>query len=124
MKSQTNKVLVIDDSPEIQESLKLFIEELGCEVYTTANGEEGMALARTNAFKLILLDICMPVMDGKEVLEKMKEIFPDTPIIMITGHKNEDTAKKCMEMGAYDFISKPFDFDYLQTSVLSTLLCS
>ena len=122
MKNASNKILVIDDSVEIQQTIKLFLEEHGCSVSTAESGEEGLGLARINDFRAILIDVCMPGMSGEEVLEKMKVLFPETPIIMITGFEDEVVAQKCMELGAYDYITKPFDFDYLMTSVLTTLI--
>ncbi len=124
MQSDKTQVLIIDDSPEIVESLTVFLKQLDCKVFTAKNGEEGLALARIKNLSLILVDIVMPGMGGEEVLAKIKRIFPETPIIMITGYRDEDLAKKCMEIGAYDYITKPFDFEYLKTSVLSTLLCT
>ncbi len=117
-----SKILIIDDSVEIQESLKLFLENQGCTVYTASGGEEGLALARINDFRAILIDVCMPRMGGEEVLLKMKELFPETPIIMITGFEDQELAQKCMDSGTYDYITKPFDFEYLMTSVLSTVI--
>ncbi len=120
--SNNSKILIIDDSLEIQESLKLFLENQGCTVYTASGGEEGLALARINDFRAILIDVCMPGLGGEEVLLKMKELFPETPIIMITGFEDQELAQKCMDSGAYDYITKPFDFEYLMTSVLSTVI--
>ena len=70
---------------------------------------------------VILLDVYMPEMRGDVVLSKLKQVFPKIPVIMISGYDDDDMAKACMEAGAYDFVSKPFDFDYLETSVFSTV---
>ncbi len=87
-------------------------------------GEDGLALANLHKFKAILIDIYMPTMRGEKVLKQMKKIHPTTPIIMITGYDDEELARECMECGAYDYIRKPFDLEYLETSVLSTILIS
>ncbi len=124
MKPTKPKLLIIDDSQEVLMSLKSFFLKNDCEVCTALGGEEGLALANLHKFKAILIDIYMPIMQGDEVLKKMKKIHPSTPIIMITGYDDEEIAKKCMEMGAYDYIHKPFDLEYLETSVLSTIVTS
>lgn len=122
-KSDTaRQVLVVDDSVEIQDTLKVFLEEHGCNVLTASSGSEALSLARTHEFDVVLLDIVMPEMDGKEVLIILKRLFPSLPVIMITGVDDEQIGIDCMHAGAYDYIKKPFDIDYLQTSVLSTML--
>jgi len=115
------RVLIIDDSPEVNEVLQEFLESKGCKVVTSTDGAEGLQLAMANQFSLALVDIRMPGLMGDEILATMKKLFQSMPVIMITGHQDDETAKRCMELGAYDFITKPFDFKYLETSVLSAI---
>ena len=121
MKENEIKILVIDDTIDVGNTLEKYFKKFGCEVLLATSGEEGMALARIHKFNVILLDIYMPEMRGDVVLSKLKQVFPKIPVIMITGYDDEDIAKACMEAGAYDFISKPFDYNYLRTSVFSTI---
>ena len=101
--------------------MEKYFKKFDCKVFLATSGEEGMALARIHKFNVILLDIHMPEMRGDVVLSRLKKVFPKIPIIMITGYHDEEMAKACMEAGAYDFISKPFDYNYLRTSVFSTV---
>ncbi len=114
------KILIIDDSPDVGKTLKLYFEKNGCQVINTLSGEEGLAMTRIHRFNVILLDVHMPEMGGRTVLAALKKVFPKIPIIMITGFDDHDVALECMNAGAYDFVTKPIDFDYLKTSVFST----
>ncbi len=120
MKEDKTKILMIDDSKEVLIVLERFFKRSDCKVFTALSGEEGLALATQHNFTVVLIDILMPGIGGEETLVRMKKIHPNIPIIMITGYDDEEEAKKCMKLGAYDYIHKPFDFEYLKTSVLST----
>ena len=120
MKKHDLNILIIDDTVDVGKSLENYFKKFGCKVLLATSGEEGMALARIHKLNVILLDVFMPEMGGDVVLSRLKQVFPKIPIITFTGYDDEDMAKACMEAGAYDFILKPFDFDYLRTSVFST----
>ena len=122
MKEDQPKLLIIDDCQDILDALNKFFVKKGCEVFTALSGKEGLNLANLHEFTAVLIDIYMPEMGGEDTLIKMKKIHPSIPIIMITGFEDEEKAMKCMELGAYDYIKKPFDYKYLKTSVLSTAL--
>lgn len=120
--AENSKILVIDDNLEILTLLSQFLELEGYKSITCPSAKEGLAQAENKEIKLILLDIDMPEMNGVEVLAKLRKLVPNTSIIMITGMDDVKRAEKCMSLGAYDYITKPFDFDYLRTSILSQLL--
>jgi two-component system, NtrC family, nitrogen regulation response regulator NtrX len=82
---------------------------------------EGLEMLKNNDFDLILCDIKMPKMDGVEVLEKVKKIQPEIPIVMISGHGDLDTAVNTMRLGAFDYISKPPDLNRLLNTVRNAL---
>jgi DNA-binding NtrC family response regulator len=108
-----SRVLVIDDERSIRNTLKDILE---FEKYTVELAEDGfkaLELLQTKDFDVILCDIKMPGMDGIEVLQKVEEIKPDTPVVMISGHGNIDTAVESIKKGAYDFIEKPLDLNRL-----------
>jgi DNA-binding NtrC family response regulator len=72
--------------------------------------------------QLVLLDIMMPGISGIETLKLIKKIDPNIPVIMVTGVSDEATAKSAIDLGAYDYVKKPIDFDYLNASILTKLL--
>ncbi len=115
------KLLAIDDEQAIRESLKEILEYEKYEVDLAAEGEEGLELFRNNKYEAVLLDIKMPSMDGIEVLEKLNNISPDVPVIMISGHGSIDTAVESIKKGAYDFIQKPLDLNRLLVTVKNAL---
>lgn len=107
------KVLIIDDENSIRRTLREILMHEKYEVSEAVDAIEGLSLLKTKSFDVILLDIKMPKMDGMEAFERIKEICPETPVIMISGHANIDTAVEAVKKGAFDFISKPPDLNRL-----------
>lgn len=105
------KILVIDDEKDIRFSLQGIFSDEGYEVVEAQNGEDGIEVAKKMQPDVVFLDIWLPGIDGLEVLERLRQIFPDLPIIMISGHGNIETAVQAMRKGAFDFIEKPFSLD-------------
>ncbi|QJP34864.1 sigma-54-dependent Fis family transcriptional regulator [Nonlabens sp. Ci31] len=116
-------ILLIEDESAIRRVLgKILTEESKDYVVTEAvDGLEGIELIRDNDYDLVLCDIKMPKMDGVEVLEAMKKIKPEIPIVMISGHGDLDTAVHTMRLGAFDYISKPPDLNRLLNTVRNAL---
>jgi two-component system nitrogen regulation response regulator NtrX len=108
-----SKILVIDDQKSIRNTLKDILEYEKHEVVLAENGPQGLELFDNDKFDIVLCDIKMPEMDGLEVLQKIMEKSSDTPVIMISGHGNIDTAVDAIKKGAYDFIEKPLDLNRL-----------
>jgi len=106
-----SKILVIDDERAIRNTLKEVLEYEKHEVDLAEDGPTGIDLFRNNSYDIVLCDIKMAKMDGIEVLEKLMEISPDVPVIMISGHGNIDTAVESIKKGAYDFLEKPLDLN-------------
>ena len=113
------KILIIEDEAAIRRVLtKILSEENDTyEVQEAEDGLSGIELIKDNDFDLVLCDIKMPKMDGVEVLEAAKKIKPETPIVMISGHGDLDTAVNTMRLGAFDYISKPPDLNRLLNTV-------
>ena len=105
------KILVIDDERPIRSTLKEILEFEKLKVETAEDGKEGITKIEKGNFDLILCDIKMPKMDGMEVLEAMNEKGIETPLVMISGHGNVETAVEAIKKGAYDFIEKPLDLN-------------
>ncbi|NJB83764.1 sigma-54-dependent transcriptional regulator [Wenyingzhuangia aestuarii] len=118
-----SKILIIEDEDAIRRVLKRIIadENKAYLVEDVEDGIKGLELVQAHDYDLILCDIKMPKMDGVEVLEKLKELKPEIPVIMISGHGDLDTAVQTMRMGAYDYISKPPDLNRLLNTVRNAL---
>lgn len=117
------KILIIEDEAAIRRVLvKILSEENDTYLVEEAeDGLEGTEKIKNDDFDLILCDIKMPKMDGVEVLEIVKKVKPEIPIVMISGHGDLDTAVNTMRMGAFDYISKPPDLNRLLNTVRNAL---
>jgi len=115
------KILIIDDEKAICNTLKEILMYEKYEVDIANDGEEGLKKAKAVVYDLVLCDIKMPKMDGIEVLTKLLELYPDIPVVMISGHGNIDTAVDALKKGAYDYISKPPDLNRLLVTVRNAL---
>lgn len=104
-------ILIIDDEKAIRKTLTEILGFEGYKIDEAADGEEGLSKFRAKNYDLVLCDIKMPKLDGIEFLEKAKEINPEIPIIIISGHGNIETAVEAVKKGAYDYISKPPDLN-------------
>lgn len=118
-----SKILIIEDEAAIRRVLKRIIadENKAYSVEEAEDGLVGIKMVSDADYDLILCDIKMPKMDGVEVLEKLKEIKPEIPVIMISGHGDLDTAVQTMRLGAFDYISKPPDLNRLLNTVRNAL---
>ena len=108
------KVLVVDDEPQAVELLEEFLTAKGYAVVGASGGEEALGRLKEERPHLMLLDIRMPVMDGLEVLRRAREIDREVGIVMVTAVNEESIGREALRMGAYDYITKPLDFDYLE----------
>ena len=113
------RILIIEDEAAIRRVLvKILTEEnKDYEVFEAEDGLAGMEIIKKEDFDLVLCDIKMPKMDGVEVLEAVKKIKPEIPMVMISGHGDLDTAVNTMRLGAFDYISKPPDLNRLLNTV-------
>ena len=122
MAERAARVLIADDDPFTRDILSRFLGERGFETETAADG--ALALSSIQSFEpdVVLLDIRMPVMDGIECLERIAKSDCECGVIMISGEADGELASQTLNMGAADFIYKPFDLEYLETSLLAKLL--
>jgi len=116
-----SKILVIDDERSIRNTLKDILEYEKYEVELAEDGNKGLEKVKGAEFDIILCDIKMPGIDGIEVLEKLGEMTPDTPVVMISGHGNIDTAVESIKKGAYDYIEKPLDLNRLLITIRNAM---
>lgn len=111
-------VFVVDDDDAIRDSLQALLEAAGYVVQTYRSGLEFLTTCKNDKGRgCVLLDARMPHMNGLEVLERLQDVRPDLPVIMITGSGDVDTAEKAMKAGAIDFLDKPVLEDQLLLSV-------
>lgn len=118
-----SKILIIEDEAAIRRVLtKILSEESDAyQVEDAEDGIEGLEKIKNNDYDLILCDIKMPKMDGVEVLEAVKKIKPEIPVVMISGHGDMETAIQTMRLGAFDYISKPPDLNRLLNTIRNAL---
>ncbi len=116
-----SSILVIDDKESMRSMLSQTLTEEGHEVTTAHNGSAGLDLARERGFDVVLTDLKMPDMDGIEVLRSVKEMDVDVAVIVMTAYGTVENAVAAMRLGAYDFISKPFQSDHLTILVQKAL---
>ncbi|WP_353086522.1 sigma-54 dependent transcriptional regulator [Flavobacterium sp.] len=117
------KILVIEDEASIRRVLtRILTEESDTyQVEEAEDGVQGLEKIKVTDFDLVLCDIKMPKMDGEELLEAVKKIKPEIPIVMISGHGDMETAINTMRLGAFDYISKPPDLNRLLNTVRNAL---
>ncbi len=120
MEEQTT-ILVVDDEKVIRDGCTLLLQPEGYRVVTAANGREALDLMRDQPVNVVLCDLKMPVMGALEVLKEAGALYPEVPIIIITGHGTVADAVECMKQGAYDFVTKPFRVDHLTLAVKRAL---
>ena len=126
------KLLIIDDERGIRNTLKEILADEGYEVEVAENGRQGLEMAQANGYDLIFSDIKMPEMDGMELLAALKQPLTtspqgeetepiETPVVMITGHGDVETAVQALKMGAYDFLVKPLDLNRILITTKNAL---
>jgi len=114
-------ILIIDDERAIRNVLKDILGNEGFKVDEAADGEEGLKKFTSGSYDVVLCDIKMPKLDGIEFLQKVTELNTDTPVIMISGHGNIETAVDAVKKGAYDYISKPPDLNRLLITIRNAM---
>jgi len=126
------KLLIIDDERGIRNTLREILADEGHTVEVAENGKQGLEMAQNKAYDLIFSDIKMPEMDGMELLKALKQPIPttpqgeeiepiETPVVMISGHGDVETAVQALKMGAYDFLLKPLDLNRILITTKNAL---
>ena len=115
------KVLIVDDESSIRRTLRDILEFEKYEVDEAQDGMECLVKVQKAKYDVIILDIKMPKMDGMEAIERIQILSPDTPVVMISGHANIDTAVETVKKGAFDFISKPPDLNRLLITIRNAM---
>ncbi|HKA63190.1 MAG TPA: response regulator, partial [Methylomirabilota bacterium] len=111
------RVLVVDDEAEIRSLLGAILQSNGYEAVTAEDGAAALQQVQREHPDVILLDLSMPRMGGLAALPEIKRLDPDVPVIICTAHADLATAVQAMKLGAYDYLTKPFDVDLLALTV-------
>ncbi|MBK8129920.1 MAG: sigma-54-dependent Fis family transcriptional regulator [bacterium] len=114
----TTRVLLIDDDLAFRKSTAKLLEDAFCVIETSASGEAALARFAEVRFDAVLCDLMMQGMSGLELLPKLREIDPNVPIVMVTGHGSIDSAVAAMKAGAIDYVTKPFNADELRLRMM------
>ena len=121
MLPEKKQVLIVDDEPNLRKILAAQLSRDGYEVMTAEDGEQGLLMLRENHIDLVVTDLKMPKVDGMTLLREAMKESPDLPIVMITAHGTVDTAVEALKLGAFDYLTKPFDKDEVRQVVAKAL---
>lgn len=117
MKKEDIKILVVEDEEIIRLMFKQSFANWGFKVSTAENGKDALEKCQHELFNIVVTDLNMPVMDGMELLKRLKSKWPNQEVIVITGYATIESAIEAMKLGAYDFILKPVNFDHVQFTI-------
>ena len=110
-------ILLVDDEVVFSTNMSRLLTTRGYQVTTVKNGEEAIAALKKQPFDVMVLDLKMPVMDGITTLQQMKTLGLLTEVLILTGHGSMDTAYQAIEMGAYDYVTKPCEVTELVSEI-------
>ncbi len=119
---EKRKILVVDDDKNILRLIKAYLEKDSYRIYNATDGNECFDMIGLEMPDVILLDLRIPGMDGIAVMERIKKFYPQIPIVMMSAHGTIESAVESMKIGAYDFVTKPFDSNRLKVSVRNALM--
>ncbi|MGB8371197.1 MAG: response regulator [Verrucomicrobiia bacterium] len=120
MKTKT-KILVVDDQMSVVTMMRFLLTRAGCETQGALDAKTALRLAQTRVFDLITLDLEMPSLNGFELFKRLKEIpqLAETPIVFVAGNASIENQQRGLDLGAADFIEKPFDTQDFISRILS-----
>ncbi len=116
-----SRILVVDDDRSMREFLEILLDREGYEVVSAANGKAATGLCKRQKFDLVITDLKMPKVGGIDLLKNIKEISPETMVILITAYASGETAIAAMQEGAHDYLEKNFDVEDLKSAVKDAL---
>ena len=116
-----NRILVVDDEQGMRDFLSIMLKKEGYEVVAAENGEHALKAIHAEIYDLVITDVKMPKVDGIEVLRTVKEVSPETVVVVITAFATTDIAVQAMKLGAYDYITKPFKVDEIKLIIQKAL---
>ena len=105
--SDKKRILIVDDDEVVRWSYLRSLESISCNVEAASDGEQALQTMERNPFDVVLLDMRMPGQDGLSVLRTIKQKWPESEVVIITGYPTVDSAKEAVQLGAYDYVAKP-----------------
>jgi len=105
--SEKNRILIVDDDETVRSSYRRSLEGISSNIALARDGEEALQTMEQGPFDVVLLDVRMPGIDGMSVLRTIKEKWPESEVVIITGYPTVDSAKQAVRLGAYDYVAKP-----------------
>jgi len=111
------KLLLVDDEVEFLEPMKTRLERRGIACTTARSGEEALAVLGAFPVECAVVDVKMPGMDGLELLRRLRRLYPDVPVVLLTGHASVELGVQGMELGAFEYLLKPIELDELLDTV-------
>ena len=115
------RILVVDDEAPVREVLTEYFSTEGYTVEAATSGLEALSAVSGGRADLVLLDVRMPGLDGVQVLRRIRQMSTTLPVIMVTANEDVTLARETLTLGAFDYVAKPFDFDYLDRAVAAGL---
>jgi two-component system, OmpR family, response regulator len=116
-RSERRRILVVDDEPHIRAMVNRALESAGYAIDSAADGSAGLALALAGDYQLVILDLVMPHADGRDIIGRLRRERPDEPVLVLSCLSDITTKVACLDMGAQDFLTKPFSIDELLARV-------
>ena len=105
--SDKNRILIVDDDETVRRSYLRSLESISCNIEAASDGEEALQTMEQKPFDVVLLDMRMPGQDGLSVLRTIKQKWPESEVVIITGYPTVASAKEAVRLGAYDYVAKP-----------------
>lgn len=102
-----NRILIVDDDEAVRQSYLRSLESISCNIEAASDGEEALQTMEKKPFDVVLLDMRMPGQDGLSVLRTIKQKWPESEVVIITGYPTVASAKEAVRLGAYDYVAKP-----------------
>ena len=113
-------LLIVDDDNNIRETLNDLLSE-SHQCHTADRAEQALAYLEFESYDVVLTDMAMPGLSGDQILKRVQMQHPDTPVIVISGNSDEDTARNLLNMGAFAYISKPFKLEEVESAVVRAI---
>ena len=115
------RVLVVDDEALIVDILTDFLSAQGYEVMGAHGAADAFTMMEVSPPDVLLLDIALPLVDGMTVLRRVRALYPDLHVVMVTANADEEVARDALRRGAFDYVVKPFDFEHLARVVAAAV---
>ncbi len=119
--NSTPTILLVEDEPQVRRFIKRILSTVSARILTAASGARALQIAVRTPVDLVILDVRLPDVSGTEVLRRLRDIDVDIPVIMVTGYGSAGTVRSAMELGAFDYLTKPFSTEEMYGVVREAL---